>query len=95
MTFTKRERWLGNVAGWSLMSILVIVLLGFASGCTSQATTVTERTEELTGYVAAMEEAGLKGRAVVIWGGGHVAGQAYNFSGSSGYIEIKFGDEPD
>ncbi len=34
MTFTKRERWLGNVTAWSLMSILISFAVGFASGCT-------------------------------------------------------------
>lgn len=93
MTFTKRERWLGNVAGWSLMGILIIAIVGFASGCTSRATTVAERTEELTGYVAAMEDAGLKGRAVVIWGTSHAGGQAFNISGSSGFVEVSFGND--
>lgn len=95
MRFTKRERWLGNVAGWTLMGAIIIAILGFASGCSSQATTVEARAEEVTGYVAAMEAAGLKGRAVLIWGGGHVAGQAFNLSGSSGFVEIKFGSDGD
>ncbi len=34
MTFTKRERWLGNVGGWSLMGAIIIVIVGFATGCT-------------------------------------------------------------
>lgn len=35
-----------------------------------------------------LEAAGFKGRAVIVFGTGHVAGQAFNLSGSSGFIEF-------
>lgn len=35
-----------------------------------------------------LEAAGFSGRAVLVFGGGHVGGLSYNVTGASGFIEI-------
>lgn len=36
-----------------------------------------------------LEAAGFRGRAVIVFGGGHVGGVSYNVTGASGFIEIE------
>lgn len=71
----------------ALVSLLCVAAL-VLPGCLAPNTSVTDRAEELRAWTAAMQDAGVEGRAVVIWGTGHVAGQAFNISGSSGYVEV-------
>lgn len=35
-----------------------------------------------------LEAAGFRGRAVIVFGGGHVGGVSYNVTGASGFIEV-------
>lgn len=96
MIYTPKERRGGerfaNVLR-AILGALALIILAFALGCTSRATTVEEHATELTSYVEMMRAAGFKGRGVLIWGSGHVAGQAFNLSGSSGFVEVEFGDK--
>lgn len=62
--------------------LLCLALLVIVSGCA-----VKQESDWLT-RVDALREAGFEGRAVVVFGTGHVAGQAFNLSGSSGFIEV-------
>ena len=95
-TFTKRERRRGEYVANVLRAILgagALITLAFALGGSSRAPTVEQRATELVSYAAAMRAAGFKGRGTLIWGSGHVAGQAFNMSGSSGFVEVQFGDD--
>jgi len=69
---------------------LVLSLVCCLPGCdsSSRATTVQERAEELDAGIKAFQALNLDGRVVIIWGTGHVAGQAFNLTGSSGFAEV-------
>jgi len=69
---------------------LMLGLLFGVTGCesSSRATTVQERAEELQAGVEAFQALNLDGRVVIIWGTGHVGGQAFNLTGSSGFAEV-------
>jgi len=58
------------------------------SGCVSRNVPIEDRIDEVEASVKALQELGVSGRLIFIWGTGHIAGQAFNVSGSSGFGEI-------
>lgn len=72
-----------------IASLLVLVSLSCVTGCASQ-----ERIDQDPLIVAQqMQAMGLKGRAIIMFGTGHIGGAAFNLTGSSGFVEIEI--EPD
>ena len=68
-----------------ILALGFLVQLGCISGCVSQ-----ERIDDDPLVAAKQAEAyGLRGRLVIIYGNGHVLGQSFNLSGSSGFLEVE------
>ena len=80
---------------WIGLFVALWLLFGLSFGCAGKAATVQERTEELQAQIDAFRALKLDGRVVVIWGSGHVAGQAFNLTGSSGFAEVILKPEPE
>lgn len=68
--------------------LIVIAAVLAVAGCTGRNVPRQDRVEEVKAGVKALQELGVSGKFVLIWGNGHVAGQAFNITGSSGFAEI-------
>jgi len=67
-------------------AIMLMPMIGcLLAGCVSQ----DALDKDPMVVVRQAREAGLKGRLIIVYGGGHIMGQAFNLSGSSGFLEIE------
>lgn len=67
--------------------LLSLVLCASALGCAGCVS--RERINQDPLIVAEqLRAAGFSGRAVIVWGTGHLGGQAFNLTGSSGFVEV-------
>lgn len=71
-----------------MMKLAFLALLAFG-GCLGGCAKDDKGDIDMVETAKGLEAAGFKGRAVIIYGTGHVAGQAFNLSGSSGFIEVE------
>lgn len=72
----------------SVVLLVVAIAVFSVAGCASPGATFEERSEAVRSQVGAMQDLGVKGRLVFIWGTSHAGGQAFNITGSSGFCEI-------
>jgi len=72
---------------WRLILTLLVAwfLLSGATGCKS----APKDGEEWMQTAKVLRAGGFKGRLHMTFGDGHLAGQAFNLSGSHGYLEIE------
>lgn len=68
-----------------LIAVAAILAL---SGCVGRKVPIEDRIDEVEAGVKALQDLGVSGRFTLIWGTGHVAGQAFNLSGSSGFVDV-------
>jgi len=96
MRTTAAERRIGDALAQCLSLLSVAALLALAvwcTGCASGEGDVDARIQELEANITAVQRLGVKGEAILLWGDGHVFGQAFNVSGSHGIVRVTI--EPD
>ncbi len=75
-----------------ILSLAGLAVYGGMLGCETGKAAHDERMQT----IKELREMGLKGKArlVIIYGGGHIAGQAFNLSGSNGIFEADVSIDP-
>ncbi|MFH1603655.1 MAG: hypothetical protein ABIH03_07090 [Pseudomonadota bacterium] len=70
---------------WFFAILFYVTMLLAGAGCKGNGPTA----DDWLSAAKTMEAMGVEGELILIWGNGHVAGQSFNLSGSSGFGRVK------